>query len=70
MTGHGARGLDYCATRALVGADAADEMFGRRLPAGIDMDHLADQDMAAAIVAERAACEACAQHHHCFAEEE
>jgi len=66
MTALRSNALSYCAVLALAGADIADEMFGRRLLAGIDMDHLGDQELVAAIVAERSACEACPQRRHCF----
>lgn len=53
------RTLDYCAVRSLCGRETADEMFGRKLPIGFDIDHQADQDMVTRIAAERARCDTC-----------
>lgn len=57
-----ARNLGYCGTRSVVGKAAADKLCGRTLPDGIDMDHIADQELVAGIVAEEAVCEDCTNH--------
>lgn len=45
--------LDYCGVRSLCGREVADEMFGRVIPRGLDMDFPADEDAVANIVSER-----------------
>jgi hypothetical protein len=59
------RQLDYCGVRSLVGREAADEMFGRKLPVGFDMDQPGDEEMVTAIVADDAKCESCPDRHRC-----
>lgn len=54
-----ARNLGYCGTRSVVGKAAADRLCGRTVPDGIDMDHLADQELVANIAAEEAVCDDC-----------
>ena len=63
----GARALDYCAARSLCGKEAADEMFCRHLPPGFDIDHLADQALAAATVREEQRCDSCPDRDRCGA---
>ena len=59
------RTLDYCGVRSLCGREVADEMFGRRLPAGLDMDHPGDEEAVTAIVREAARCDDCQQREWC-----
>ena len=59
------RALGYCATRALCGRKIADELCGRKLSAGFDMDQPGDEEMVAAIVREEAQCEACLDLEMC-----
>lgn len=63
------RTLDYCGVRALVGRELADEMFDRRIPSDVDMDHLPSQEAVAQRVREREAqehaCAACPDLNHC-----
>ena len=59
------RDLGYCGTRAVVGKDAADGIYQRRIPGNIDMDFVPDQDLVAQIVREEEACEVCEHAEHC-----
>lgn len=59
------RFLDYCAARSLLGRDLADEMFGRNLPPGFDLDQPGDETMAARIVEEQPRCDACPSRQWC-----
>lgn len=59
------RVLDYCGVRALCGREAADEMFGRKIPPGVDMDFPPDQDAVTRIVEERSRCDDCLQRRWC-----
>lgn len=62
MTG---RHIDYCAARALLGREMADEMFGRIVPPGIDTDHPGDQVMLDGIARDVEKCETCGQARWC-----
>jgi len=59
------RRLDYCAVRSLCGRDAADETFGRHIPAGIDMDQPGDEESVTSIVREAARCDTCSDRALC-----
>jgi len=59
------RTLDCCAVRSLCGREAADEMFGRKLPFGFDIDQPGDEEMVARIAAEGARCDTCPDRVHC-----
>lgn len=60
------RRLDYCEVRSICGRDIADEMFGRRLPAGFDLDQPGDEVMVSAIVREESRCDTCQNRRCCF----
>lgn len=59
------RTLDYCGIRAICGKDAADCLFGRRLPEGFDMDQPGDEEAITTIVREASRCDKCPERAGC-----
>lgn len=57
--------LDYCAVLSACGREVADELFGRKIPSGIDMDFLPDQEVVSRIAAERSLCDECSRRLDC-----
>jgi len=59
------RTLDYCGVRSLCGKQIANELFGRTIPDGFDMDHPGDEEAISAIVREFEPCANCSYEDHC-----
>ena len=60
------REMDYCAIRSMCGPEIADEIFGRRLPVGFDLDQPGDLTMIEGVIRDQDRCTSCPQATECF----